>query len=294
MGTFNSKRPSMSVTVTRFVPLTVTVAPMTGSPFSSSTVPPTVLPSSCATVAAALAVGGVAALTGSGAKHIAETMMPFNMLDWNLSIESLYLNCFAASKQTDTGEIKISGNVNCKEAGHTVCIDVWAHGTGIKDLRNTAKRSEYTNYIAYRDEVLSTDNGEYNLLINLAPRKSGLYDVYVSCDCGEDIIKENVIFSDAEETKRAAALLNKAVSDGTQAQKSVTEIADDIAKIVNEYNYSLGVGEEYTADTNTGTIIYNYIKNKPVSENDGNEAVKLCKKAAAISNIRQVRWKKKR
>lgn len=202
-----------------------------------------------------------------------------------LCTSALYLNCFAASKQTDTGEIKISGNVNCKEAGHTVCIDVWAHGTGIKDLRNTAKRSEYTNYIAYRDEVLSTDNGEYNLLINLAPRKSGLYDVYVSCDCGEDIIKENVIFSDAEESKNAAALLNKAVADGTQAQKSVTEIADDIAKIVNEYNYSLGVGEEYTADTNAGTIIYNYIKNKPVSENDGNEAVKLCKKAAAISNI---------
>ena len=203
-----------------------------------------------------------------------------------LCTSALYLNCFAASRQTDSGEIQISGNVNCKEPGHTVCIDVWAHGTSVKDLKNTAKRSEYTNYIAYRDEVLSGDKGEYNLLINLAPRKSGLYDVYVHCDCGEDIIKENVIFSDAEEAKTAAALLNKAVSDGTEAQKSVSEIADDIAKIVNEYNYALGVDKEYTADTTTGTIIYNYIKNKPIDEKDGNEAVKLCKKAAAISKIK--------
>lgn len=182
--------------------------------------------------------------------------------------------------------VRLWGNTECKKSGELICIDVWAHNSGAKDLRKAASKDEYTDFIVFRDDMSSGENGAYDITISFGDRKSGIYDAYIGCSCGEDIKKETIVFSNANENKEAIALLNKAVADGAASGKSDAEIAKEVENICTDKKYALGLGDDYPIDSYAAGLIAAQIKGKALDENDKLGVIALCEKAAVISAIK--------
>ena len=182
--------------------------------------------------------------------------------------------------------VRLWGNTECKKSGELICIDVWAHNSGAEDLRKAASKDEYTDFIVFRDDMSSGEDGAYDITISFGDRKSGIYDVYIGCSCGEDIKKETIVFSNANENKEAIALLNKAVADGAASGKSDAEIAKEVENICTDKKYALGLGDDYPIDSYAAGLIAAQIKGKALDENDKLGVIALCEKAAVISAIK--------
>ena len=187
------------------------------------------------------------------------------------------MNVFADSTQIENNRIKLYGNTKCAEEGHTVCLDIWAQGKTISDLR-LAKQKDFADIIVYRNETKSGDKGYYEITFSLADRKSGLYDAYIACDCGEEIVKETVVHSNPEESKDAIVLLNNAV----KAENPVSEIK----KICDEYSFALGFISEYELDDYAAELMCEYIKASALNPENKEDAIALYEKAVAISAIK--------
>lgn len=182
--------------------------------------------------------------------------------------------------------VRLWGNTECKKSGELICIDVWAHNSGAEDLRKAASKDEYTDFIVFRDDMSSGEDGAYDITISFGDRKSGIYDAYIGCSCGEDIKKETIVFSNANENKEAIALLNKAVADGAASGKSDAEIAKEVENICADKKYALGLGDDYPIDSYAAGLIAAQIKGKALDENDKLGVIALCEKAAVISAIK--------
>lgn len=182
--------------------------------------------------------------------------------------------------------VRLWGNTECKKNGELICIDVWAHNSGAEDLRKAASKDEYTDFIVFRDDMSSGEDGAYDITISFGDRKSGIYDAYIGCSCGEDIKKETIVFSNAKENKEAIALLNKAVADGAASGKSDAEIAKEVENICTDKKYALGLGDDYPIDSYAAGLIAAQIKGKALDENDKLGVIALCEKAAVISAIK--------
>lgn len=182
--------------------------------------------------------------------------------------------------------VRLWGNTECKKSGELICIDVWAHNSGAEDLRKAASKDEYTDFIVFRDDMSSGEDGAYDITISFGDRKSGIYDAYIGCSCGEDIKKETIVFSNANENKEAIALLNKAVADGAASGKSDAEIAKEVENICTDKKYALGLGDDYPIDSYAAGLIAAQIKGKALDENDKLGVIALCEKAAVISAIK--------
>ena len=182
--------------------------------------------------------------------------------------------------------VRLWGNTECKKSGELICIDVWAHNSGAEDLRKAASKDEYTDFIVFRDDMSSGEDGAYNITISFGDRKSGIYDAYIGCSCGEDIKKETIVFSNANENKEAIALLNKAVADGAASGKSDAEIAKEVENICTDKKYALGLGDDYPIDSYAAGLIAAQVKGKALDENDKLGVIALCEKAAVISAIK--------
>ena len=182
--------------------------------------------------------------------------------------------------------VRLWGNTECKKSGELICIDVWAHNSGAEDLRKAASKDEYTDFIVFRDDMSSGEDGAYDITISFGDRKSGVYDAYIGCSCGEDIKKETIVFSNANENKEAIALLNKAVADGAASGKSDAEIAKEVENICTDKKYALGLGDDYPIDSYAAGLIAAQIKGKALDENDKLGVIALCEKAAVISAIK--------
>lgn len=182
--------------------------------------------------------------------------------------------------------VRLWGNTECKKSGELICIDVWAHNSGAEDLRKAASKDEYTDFIVFRDDMSSGEDGAYDITISFGDRKSGIYDAYIGCSCGEDIKKETIVFSNANENKEAIALLNKAVADGAASGQSDAEIAKEVENICTDKKYALGLGDDYPIDSYAAGLIAAQIKGKALDENDKLGVIALCEKAAVISAIK--------
>ena len=182
--------------------------------------------------------------------------------------------------------VRLWGNTECKKSGELICIDVWAHNSGAEDLRKAASKDEYIDFIVFRDDMSSGEDGAYDITISFGDRKSGIYDAYIGCSCGEDIKKETIVFSNANENKEAIALLNKAVADGAASGKSDAEIAKEVENICTDKKYALGLGDDYPIDSYAAGLIAAQIKGKALDENDKLGVIALCEKAAVISAIK--------
>ena len=182
--------------------------------------------------------------------------------------------------------VRLWGNTECKKSGELICIDVWAHNSGAEDLRKAASKDEYTDFIVFRDDMSSGEDGAYDITILFGDRKSGIYDAYIGCRCGEDIKKETIVFSNAKENKEAIALLNKAVADGAASGKSDAEIAKEVENICTDKKYALGLGDDYPIDSYAAGLIAAQVKGKALDENDKLGVIALCEKAAVISAIK--------
>ena len=182
--------------------------------------------------------------------------------------------------------VRLWGNTECKKSGELICIDVWAHNSGAEDLRKAASKDEYTDFIVFRDDMSSGEDGAYDITISFGDRKSGVYDAYIGCSCGEDIKKETIVFSNANENKEAIALLNKAVADGAASGKSDAEIAKEVENICTDKKYALGLGDDYPIDSYAAGLIAAQVKGKALDENDKLGVIALCEKAAVISAIK--------
>lgn len=182
--------------------------------------------------------------------------------------------------------VRLWGNTECKKNGELICIDVWAHNSGAEDLRKAASKDEYTDFIVFRDDMSSGEDGAYDITISFGDRKSGIYDAYIGCSCGEDIKKETIVFSNAKENKEAIALLNKAVADGAASGKSDAEIAKEVENICTDKKYALGLGDDYPIDSYAAGLIAAQVKGKALDENDKLGVIALCEKAAVISAIK--------
>lgn len=182
--------------------------------------------------------------------------------------------------------VRLWGNTECKKSGELICIDVWAHNSGAEDLRKAASKDEYTDFIVFRDDMSSGEDGAYDITISFGDRKSGIYDAYIGCSCGEDIKKETIVFSNANENKEAIALLNKAVADGAASGKSDAEIAKEVENICTDKKYALGLGDDYPIDSYAAGLIAAQVKGKALDENDKLGVIALCEKAAVISAIK--------
>lgn len=182
--------------------------------------------------------------------------------------------------------VRLWGNTECKKSGELICIDVWAHNSGAEDLHKAASKDEYTDFIVFRDDMSSGEDGAYDITISFGDRKSGIYDAYIGCSCGEDIKKETIVFSNAKENKETIALLNKAVADGAASGKSDAEIAKEVENICTDKKYALGLGDDYPIDSYAAGLIAAQIKGKALDENDKLGVIALCEKAAVISAIK--------
>ncbi len=182
--------------------------------------------------------------------------------------------------------VRLWGNTECKKSGELICIDVWAHNSGAEDLRKAASKDEYTDFIVFRDDMSSGEDGAYDITISFGDRKSGIYDAYIGCSCGENIKKETIVFSNANENKEAIVLLNKAVADGAASGKTDAEIAKEVENICTDKKYALGLGDDYPIDSYAAGLIAAQIKGKALDENDKLGVIALCEKAAVISAIK--------
>ena len=197
------------------------------------------------------------------------------------------LSVSASNELLENDRISLYGNTDCKKSGEVICVDVWAHDSNIEDLRKINDREKYTEFIAFRDDLLSGENGEYNITISLKNHKSGLYDAYIRCDCGELIKTETIIFSNSEEAKVAIGLINKTVIDFVETGKTdYNELYSEIEEICSDQKFALGLDDKYPIDSYAANLIISEIKKKPLDENNIIDSIFVFKKAAVISAIK--------
>lgn len=185
---------------------------------------------------------------------------------------------FADSEQVGTAGIRLYGTASCKESGHTVCVDVYAHGKTPADLRSAGSRDEYPDIIVYRNELKTTAGGAYEITFGLGDRPSGMYDAYISCECENSVNTEQILYSNPEESKAAIALLNSAVN----AEDPIAEIQ----KICKKEAFALGFDCEYAFDTYAAQLMLQAITTAPLDPEDKTAAIALYEKAAAIAAVK--------
>lgn len=112
------------------------------------------------------------------------------------------LPCFAYTAQTADKEIYISGTFSNPTADEEVTIDVYYPNEGFADLLS-AKPTEYSKVLLYRDEMPMQSNGGYSFSFKVGDIPSGSYTAYVSRS-GDDEVKTEIINyvnpSDAQKT----------------------------------------------------------------------------------------------
>lgn len=190
---------------------------------------------------------------------------------------------FAANQQVSDG-IKLYGNTECAQSGHIVCIDVWAEGKSVEDLYsathgNYSADSEYADIIVYRDEVMSGEDGAYEVVFDLADRASGVYDAYISCQCSDEIVKESIIHCNPEENKIAIGLLNAAAKDENDP-------VGEVKKVCRDYKYALGFVSEYVLDDYAASLMVKRITDNELDVENKTVAIEVFEKAVAISAIK--------
>lgn len=228
---------------------------------------------------------------------------------------SLYPTIVSAKyEQTGNDGIRLYGSTACKEEGHTVCVDVYTENMNADDLRSAISRDLYPNIIAYRNETETGKDGAYDITFSMGPRKSGTYDAYIYCDCGEEIITEKVVYSNPEENKAAIALINACAAESPAAEvkkvltdyaaalglSSETEINEALAKltsdgesgeklmkrICSEYSFVLGFISDYETDSFAVSLMLKEVKASALDVSDKTAAIALYKKAVAMAAVK--------
>lgn len=175
----------------------------------------------------------------------------------SVMLGGLTADCFAYSKQVGNSGIYISGNTNCGESNRIVGVDLWSPGKSFDDLIKTGNAEDYTEVLAYRYQILSGENGFYEDEIQLKDSaKSGVYTLCISCECGESIIKEDVVYSNPKENLQALEKL--------AASKS----ADELAEICRDNKYALGFDSEFDLTSEAAKILYAWVKSDDFSLSD--------------------------
>ena len=165
--------------------------------------------------------------------------------------------CFAYSKQVGSNGVYISGNTKCGESGRIVGVDLWAPDKSFDDLLKTDNPNDYTDIIAYRYQVESGEKGFYEDEIELNDSaKSGVYKLCISCECGESIITENVVYSNPKENELALEKL--------AAAKSV----DELITVCKDNKYALGFDSEFELTRAAAQVLYNWVKSDEFSLSD--------------------------
>lgn len=167
------------------------------------------------------------------------------------------LNAFAYYAQQGSDGLYVSGNTTCKESGQILGIDLWAPDKSFDDLSKETDRDKYTDYLAYRYQVKTGEGGFYEDSIKLKSNaKSGVYKLKVSCQCGESIIEEEVVYSNPTENAAALELLSKATD------------AENLITICNDNKYALGFVSDTALNSTSAKILYSWVKSSEFSLSD--------------------------
>lgn len=173
------------------------------------------------------------------------------------------LNGFAYYNQQGNDGLYISGNTTCRESGQILGIDLWAPDKGFADLAEESDRGKYTDILAYRYQVKTSENGFYEDSIKLkSTAKSGVYKLRISCECGESIIEEDVVYSNP--TENAAAL----------AKLAAAKDSAEVISICNERKYALGFVSDFKLNSDGAQILYSWVKSGEFSLSDPDIKIK--------------------
>ncbi|MDY4213753.1 MAG: S-layer homology domain-containing protein [Eubacteriales bacterium] len=173
------------------------------------------------------------------------------------------LNGFAYYSQQGNDGLYISGNTTCRESGQILGIDLWTPDKGFADLAKESERDKYTDILAYRYQVKTSEDGFYEDSIKLkSTAKSGVYKLRVSCECGESIIEEDVVYSNP--TENAAAL----------AKLAAAKDSAEVISICNEYKYALGFVSDFKLNSDGAQILYSWVKSGEFSLSDPDIKIK--------------------
>jgi len=184
----------------------------------------------------------------------------------------------AAYKPVGINGIKITGQTYCGKKECMAGLSLWSPGKSVADLHQETDKRKYTNSIVYSNQVLTSDNGFYEFDFELENRKSGIYKAYISCECSDSLVEEEVLYSNPEENKMALKLLNE-VAKEEKAVAAVTEV-------INEYGIALGFDGYENVNTVTAQLLVEYIKVMPFSEDDKVKAIEIYQKSVAASKIK--------
>lgn len=177
----------------------------------------------------------------------------------SVMLGGLTADCFAYSKQVGNSGIYISGNTKCAENGRLIGIDLWSPDKSFDDLLKAAGADGYTDILAYRYQITSGKDGFYEDEIQLKDNAdSGVYTLCISCECGESIIKEDVLYSNPKQNRSALEKLAAAKS------------ADELAAICGENKYALGFDFEFDLTAEAAQILYAWVKSDDFSLSDAN------------------------
>lgn len=187
----------------------------------------------------------------------------------------------AEYEQAGESNIRLYGKTSCEQGKNIVSIDVYAHGKYVDDLRAETERMKYTDILLYREEVMSDETGKYDTTFSMGNSPSGIYDVYTRCSCGEDKVKEEIVYSNPAENKQAIEDLNSIVHDDSTSDAAKI---NKVSEICNNNRYALGF-DMGDVDAVSAGIILNELKNKTLTEEDKVYLIGVYQKANIISSV---------
>ncbi len=194
---------------------------------------------------------------------------------------SMQAGVFADYEQVGQNGIKIKGEVSCKAENTIIGIDVYAPGNSISDLRAEQDKDKYTDILCYRDQIITGEDGEYEVKFTLDSGKpSGFYKYHIYCPCGEEDISDTFFFCDPVGNKKALEELALLTSP-----QEVLDYYNGTDENGEQNKHKLGFVYDYELDLYSATILYNFVNSEDFDSADKEGSIAAFKKAVVMSNI---------
>lgn len=196
-------------------------------------------------------------------------------------VMSIQTAAFADYEQVGSNGIRITGEVACKEADKVIGIDVYAPGKDISNLRAETDKTKYTDILIYRDQLITSEGGKYEVKFTLNNGKpNGFYNYHIYCPCGEEEITDTFFYCDPEDNKNALTELGSKTTP-----QEVLDYCNGTDEDGEPNKYKLGFVFDYELDLYSATILYDYIKSDEFDSSDKASCIAAFKKAVVMSQV---------
>lgn len=210
-------------------------------------------------------------------KYVLATVLCTSLVMTSGAVSAEVMTDFSSSSVT------VSGKVTSEKENVNIGIDVLCHGMDYSDASDIPTE-EYARVFAYRKQIKSGKDGEWELTFKIEDNpswdydaKSGEYTVVISPADGTASYREKFLFINPAETEKSLDVL----INGTDAE---------IMRVLQEEKYALGIDYDFYSEIaidDVKDILKEEIANGVLDEATTEDVIDIVRKSALIQGLNE-------